>query len=228
MKRTILAAFFSAFTGPALAACTGAAGVPFNCAAGTTPALADVVLAGSNSGAQAGITVAYTLSQIIELAFTSSSTVPVEGTLFFDGTGNGGTQLTGPGAGLSGNVYFVIGGNAGAGTNLNGGPVLIIPGYSTGNGTGVVKFYASGGGSSGTTVQNAAPVMTVEYNQEIMGEPVVLPHYSVAGLPACNSGIQYSMAVATDATAPTYNAALVGSGTSIVPVFCDGTSWKSH
>ena len=59
-------------------------------------------------------------------------------------------------------------------------------------------------------------------------QPVQLPHYTVATLPAASAAYANCMAVVTDATLPTYNGALVGSGAVVVPVFCDGTSWTSH
>lgn len=48
--------------------------------------------------------------------------------------------------------------------------------------------------------------------------------YTVATLPAGKAGMR---AYVTDATAPTYNAALVGGGAVIVPVFHNGTAWVS-
>ncbi len=55
-----------------------------------------------------------------------------------------------------------------------------------------------------------------------------LPAYTVAGLPACNAGAQNSIAVVSDATAPTYNGALVGGGAVRTLAFCDGSAWTSH
>lgn len=52
--------------------------------------------------------------------------------------------------------------------------------------------------------------------------------YTVATLPTCNGTTQYHWAVVTDATTPTYNGALTGSGAVKVPVFCNGTAWSSH
>lgn len=62
----------------------------------------------------------------------------------------------------------------------------------------------------------------------VAGSPIRLQNYTVASLPACAAGTAYSFAAVSDATAPTYNAALVGGGAVRVPVFCDGTSWTSH
>lgn len=48
--------------------------------------------------------------------------------------------------------------------------------------------------------------------------------YTVATLPAGTTGMR---AYVTDATTPTYNAALVGGGAVVVPVFYNGTAWVS-
>jgi hypothetical protein len=82
-------------------------------------------------------------------------------------------------------------------------------------------------GASGTpaiaTIQALATTGAVS-----VSTPVVLPSYTVAGLPTCNSALKGGMAAVTDATAPTYNAALTGGGAVVIPVFCDGSAWKSH
>lgn len=57
---------------------------------------------------------------------------------------------------------------------------------------------------------------------------VKLSVLTVATLPACTATLQGRMAAVSDATTPTYNAALVGGGAVIVPVFCNGTAWSSH
>lgn len=58
--------------------------------------------------------------------------------------------------------------------------------------------------------------------------PIALPSSTVAALPTCNTTTQYAMAAVTDATAPTYNAALTGGGTVKIPVFCNGSAWAAH
>lgn len=61
------------------------------------------------------------------------------------------------------------------------------------------------------------------------GAPLILPSYTVATLPTCNSTTnKYAMAVVTDAATPTYNGALTGSSVNIIPVFCNGTAWSAH
>lgn len=54
--------------------------------------------------------------------------------------------------------------------------------------------------------------------------PIKLAGYTVATLPAGTIG---DRAYVTDATAPTYNGALVGGGAVKVPVFFNGVSWVS-
>lgn len=51
--------------------------------------------------------------------------------------------------------------------------------------------------------------------------------YTVGTLPSC-SGNAGEITIVTDATAPTYNGTLTGSGTVQVPVYCNGTAWTSH
>jgi hypothetical protein len=58
--------------------------------------------------------------------------------------------------------------------------------------------------------------------------PVQLPAYAVAELPTCSASNQYSLAVVTDASAPSYNATPTGGGAVKIPVFCDGAVWTSH
>jgi hypothetical protein len=60
------------------------------------------------------------------------------------------------------------------------------------------------------------------------GGPLQLATYTVATLPACTASDVNSLLAVTDATAPTYNGALIGGGTVHVPVFCDGSVWTSH
>lgn len=52
--------------------------------------------------------------------------------------------------------------------------------------------------------------------------------YTVSTLPACSATYKGGWAYVTDALTPTYNAALTGGSSTIVPVFCNGTTWTSH
>jgi hypothetical protein len=52
---------------------------------------------------------------------------------------------------------------------------------------------------------------------------------TVASLPACGSTVPAgTMLVVSDATSPTYNATVAGSGAVTIPVLCDGTNWKDR
>lgn len=53
-------------------------------------------------------------------------------------------------------------------------------------------------------------------------------HSIVTNLPSCTAALDGAWYEATDATAPTYNGSLTGSGSVVVPVYCNGTSWTSH
>lgn len=64
--------------------------------------------------------------------------------------------------------------------------------------------------------------VTPTYAQSL--KPLVLPQYTVATLPAGPIG---ATAYVTDASAPTYNANVVGGGSSVVRVFFDGSNWKT-
>ena len=57
------------------------------------------------------------------------------------------------------------------------------------------------------------------------GVPNALARYTVETLPACNSTSVGLMVYVTDATSPTYNGALTGAGSVVVPAFCNGSSW---
>jgi hypothetical protein len=60
-----------------------------------------------------------------------------------------------------------------------------------------------------------------------VGSPRV-PSYTIANLPTCNAANAGLQAYVTNATSPTYNAALTAGGAVVVPVFCNGSAWTSH
>ena len=84
------------------------------------------------------------------------------------------------------------------------------------------------GGVLTTTVNAASTDSLTIHGTTTMDAPTILKNYTVSGLPTCNSGTKYAMAAVTDATLPTYNAALTGGGAVIIPVFCNGTAWTAH
>ncbi len=91
---------------------------------------------------------------------TLAGTVTVSGTLAspvsFPAAG-GTLEVQQAATNNNGNNIYIQGGNVGGGTNLSGGSVLLLPGYSTGTGTGVVIIYGGGPGSSGTSPTSVVP-----------------------------------------------------------------------
>ncbi len=75
---------------------------------------------------------------------------------------------------------------------------------------------------------DAAFSVKVDEDGGIFVSPVHLKVYTVATLPAASVALRGALAAVSDATTPTYNGALTGSGAVYVPVFCDGSAWKSH
>jgi hypothetical protein len=236
------------------AACTNAGGVPFSCAPGTTPATSDVLLAGANTGAQTGETVKYTVAQEFSLLLAQANSWAATqtfggnivfnsgwsgnvnlGSTIFTGTfviaggiGSSGLEIGTSPATFPGGTIFINAGAAGAGTNLNGGPMLIQSGTATGNGNSSVQIYASGGGSSGTAASPDPLVATANWYAFTAAVPVQLPVFTVSTLPTCNGTLVASMAAVSDATSPTYNGTLTGGGAVSIPVYCNGTAWTAH
>lgn len=99
-------------------------------------------------------------------------------------------------------------------------PTLAIS--STGS-TGAVDGMTVGGTALSTALPAKAPLAS-----PVFTGTVGVPAYTVAGLPACAAAIRDTIAVASDATAPTYRGALTGGGTVRTLVYCDGTSWTAH
>lgn len=55
-----------------------------------------------------------------------------------------------------------------------------------------------------------------------------LKSYTVSTLPTCGAASKGALLFVTDATSPTYNATLTGSGAIVVPAFCNGSAWTAH
>ena len=90
--------------------------------------------------------------------------------------------------------------------------------YDVANGANAIVVNANKG-----TLQLAADGRVSSF-----GGVTTLAVYTVATLPACSGANGNGLAIVSDATSPTYNAALTGGGTVRVPVFCNGTSWSAH
>lgn len=51
---------------------------------------------------------------------------------------------------------------------------------------------------------------------------------TVADLPTCSSGTVGLLYVVTDASSPTYGAALTGGSSTVALALCNGSSWRAH
>jgi len=65
---------------------------------------------------------------------------------------------------------------------------------------------------------------TITAGKATFSGSVILPSYTVAGLPAAASNT-YGRAFVTDANATTFNSTVAGGGANKVPVWSDGTNW---
>jgi hypothetical protein len=90
---------------------------------------------------------------------------------------------------------------------------------------GTYTWLAATNGTNQMTISaNGSPAaLTIDY----LGGPLV-PYSTVALLPSCTAALKGAVRMVTDATTPTYNAALTGGGAVIVPVACSGAAWTSH
>lgn len=70
--------------------------------------------------------------------------------------------------------------------------------------------------------------ITDSFKLNIDGTQQEILTFTVSTLPTCNSGKKGTVTAVTDATSPTYNGTLTGSGTVYTPVICNGTAWVSH
>lgn len=96
-----------------------------------------------------------------------------------------------------------------------------VTGAITGSGPSIAATGADGNVNLNITAKGSGGVISLQ-------SIATLPSFTVAGLPGCSATFKGGLAYVTDATAPTYNAALTGGGAVIVPVFCNGTAWTSH
>jgi len=100
---------------------------------------------------------------------------------------------------------------------------ILLNGPNTTGGNGVNSFTLNG--AAGMWLQGGG-VNGIEINSS--GLPMIMPGFTVATLPTCNSGSHGAIVRVTDATSPTYNGALTGGGAVEVPAYCNGTAWSSH
>lgn len=110
-----------------------------------------------------------------------------------------------------------------AGTTNTAGANLTITG-SQGTGTGAggsIVFQVAPAGGSGTAQNALVSAMVIDSAKTVR----VGTGYTVATLPT--AGVAGRRTYVTDATAPTFLGALVGGGSTVCPVFDDGTAWVS-
>ena len=114
-----------------------------------------------------------------------------------------------------------------AGTSNTAGVNTILQ-ASQGTGTGIggsILLQVTKPGLTGTSQNPFVTGLTIDGTT---GYPILPAATTVALLPACNAAARGALGQVSDATAPTYNAALTGGGAVFVPVYCNGTAWTSH
>lgn len=113
-------------------------------------------------------------------------------------------------------------------------PVAVI---SADDDSGLVKLQIGGSlGSSSVTAATEVDILAAATPNTLGGTVIArvtttglqIPNTTVSALPTCGASQKGYWNAVSDATAPTYNAALTGGGTISVPVYCNGTSWTSH
>jgi hypothetical protein len=148
-------------------------------------------------------------------------------------------------AGTGGTCTLPAISNASFGTSLVG-----LPYWFTNVGTGPCTIATQGGqtfsGISGDTTMTVPVGGSVALSAEPLGSgftwhvlsyvqpsqvqygTLSLPTTTVASLPTCGpaqKGLLYS---ASDAQPPTYNGPVTGGGSTVIPVFCNGSIWTAH
>lgn len=189
--------------------------------AGTTDPSSDTTnWAPTQGSASLTLTGTTTMDVIVGTSTTEATSTTVAGTKFASGVGiakalyvGGVTNVQGgitiSGGTLASNVWY--GATHGLQLRVNTGSTsdwcVWNPGVTVQllrNPTGTSNLVTGGAFSAGSTLATGG--------------------YTVATLPA---GVTGARAYVTDATTPTYNAALVGGGAVVVPVFYNGTAWRS-
>jgi hypothetical protein len=81
------------------------------------------------------------------------------------------------------------------------------------------------GGGTMKLATGGIPRATINSSEAAFNVPVGLKGYTVASLPSGNQG---DTAYVTDAVSPTYLGTLRGGGSTVCPVFYNGTAWVAH
>jgi hypothetical protein len=120
-------------------------------------------------------------------------------------------------------------------TNVGHGPcTLVTQGGQTFSGlAGITSITVPVGG---TVAVSAEPlnggftwhVLSFVQPSQVQYGTLSLPTTTVSSLPSCGAGQKGMLYSVSDARPPTYNATVVGGGSTTIPVFCNGTSWTAH
>ena len=121
-------------------------------------------------------------------------------------------------------------------TNVGHGPcTLVTQGGQTFSGlAGITSITVPVGGTVAVSAEPAASggftwhVLSYVQPSQVQYGTLSLPVTTVASLPACSAGQRGLLYSVSDAQPPTYNATVVGGGSTAIPVFCNGQSWTAH
>lgn len=113
------------------------------------------------------------------------------------------------------------GSRSGTDSNVSGGNLTIQSGPSTGNAAPSALILQSPvPTSSGSGAQTMTTGLTITYGTAKMAS------YTVSALPAAASAGAGARAFVTDASTPTFGSTVTGGGSTVAPVYSDGTNWK--
>ena len=112
---------------------------------------------------------------------------------------------------------------------LNEPPTVTVSGSPT---SGQIAVWGTGGAIGGVAVTGTGNVVlaagaTITPASVATAALQTTTAYTVATLPAASAGLKGSRAFVTDASVATASigAAITGSGSNVMPVFCNGTAW---
>jgi hypothetical protein len=140
----------------------------------------------------------------------------------------------------AGNDNICVGYNSGfngsfvSPAGLSSGTNNILIGESanitTGSGNVVIGNSLTATAPAGSNQIDIGDQIVVANGVTTINSPLImrLPVTTVAALPPCNSGQAGAMYAVSDAVSPTYNSPVTGGGTSMIPVFCNGSAWTAH
>jgi hypothetical protein len=83
---------------------------------------------------------------------------------------------------------------------------------------------------AGSNQINIGDQIVVANGVTTLNSPLVmrLPVTTVATLPPCGASQTGAMYAVSDALSPAYNSPVSGGGSSVIPVFCNGSAWTAH